>query len=148
MSRCFRKRRVRAQLSGVSDPRHARGRRWGLARGLETVVGALVLQTPSCHRLDERTRTGPPRRVGELRLAPMPDATLPWIVPQVDPTEVRRALVESVRAEVRRQRGVIPEGALRTLAIDGQWLWRGRRGGCAACQVHGEVRGTGSCERC
>jgi hypothetical protein len=55
--------------------------------------------------------------------------------------EVRQVLVESVRAEVRRKSVVSPVGGLRTLAIDGKCLWRGRRGGCPACQVQGNVRG-------
>ena len=141
VSRFFRKRHVRERWCRVSDPRHARGRRWGLARGLETGFGALVLQLRRCHRLDERPRTGLARRGGELRLAPMPAATVPWLLPQVDRSDVRQVLGESVRAEVQRKRVVTPAGAMRTRAIDGQWLWRGRRGGCPDCQVQGPVRG-------
>lgn len=137
VSRFFRKRSVRERLARVSDPRHPRGRRWALPQVLETVLGGLVLQFPSCHRLDEATRLGPPPRVGELRLAPIPDATLQWILPQVDRTEVRQLLVESVRAEVRRKSIRHPEGVLRTLAIDGKCLWSGRRRGCPDCQLQG-----------
>jgi Transposase DDE domain len=140
VSRFFRKRGVRRQLAQVSDPRRARGRRWALPRVLETVVGALVLQIGSCHRLDERTRLGPPLQVAQLQLAPIPDATLQWILPQLEVREVRQVLVESVRAEVRRKSGVTPAGAIRTLAIDGKCLWSGRRGGCPDCQVQGAVR--------
>lgn len=140
ISRFFRKRHVREQLAQVSDPRDPRGRRWALPQVLETVVGALLLQIPSCHRLDEQTRSGPPLRVGELALAPIPDATLQWILPQVDRTEVRQLVVDSVRAEVRRKSVTTPEGAIRTLAIDGKCLWSGRRGGCQDCQQQGEVR--------
>jgi hypothetical protein len=100
----------------------------------------LLLQIGSCHRLDERTRTGPPLRVGELRLAPIPDATLQWILPQLNPEEVRQVVVKRVRAEVRRKSVVSPSGAIRTLAIDGKCLWRGRRGGCPDCQLQGPVR--------
>jgi hypothetical protein len=127
-------------LGQVSDPRGLQGQRWGLPQVLETVLAALVLQIRSCHRLDERTRTGPPLEVGGMRLAPIPDATLPWMLPQVDATEVRQLLVDQVRAEVRRKSVVMPAGAIRTLAIDGQCLWSGRRGGCPACQVQGGVR--------
>src|SRR5687768_14037828 len=88
--RFFRKRRVQEQLAQVSDPRQAQGRRWPLRQVLETVVGALLLQIRSCHQVDERTRIGPPLWVGELRLAPIPDATLQWILPQVDRQEVRQ----------------------------------------------------------
>jgi Transposase DDE domain len=138
--RFFRKRRVQEQLAQVSDPRQARGRRWPWRQVLETVVGGLLLQIRSCHQVDERTRLGPPLWVGELRLAPIPDATLQWILPQVDRQEVRQLLVESVRAEVRRKSVVSPMGAVRTLAIDGKCLWSGRRGGCPDCQVQGGVR--------
>jgi hypothetical protein len=136
----FRKRAVQERLAQVSAPRQAQGRRWPWRQVLATVVGALILQIRSCHQVDERTRLGPPLRVGELRLAPIPDATLHWILPQVDRQEVRQRLVESVRAEVRRQSGVNPRGAVRTLAIDGQCLWSGRRGGCPDGQVQGGVR--------
>ncbi len=108
--------------------------------GVRDGVGALVLQIPSCHRLDERTRTGPPGQVGELTLAPIPDATVPWMLAQLDATEVRQVVGDSVRAEVRRKRVVTPDGAIRTLAIDGKCLWSGRRGGCPHCQVQGDVR--------
>jgi len=104
------------------------------------VLGALLLQIRSCHQLDERTRMGPPRRMGELRLAPIPDATVPWILAQVDRGEVRQVLVDSVRAEVRRKSVVTPEAVIRTLAIDGKCLWSGRRGGCPDCQGQGELR--------
>jgi hypothetical protein len=140
VSRFFRKRGVRERLAQVSDPRRAKGRRWPLPMVLETVLGALVLQIRSCHRLDEQGRTGPPQRVGELRLAPIPDATVQWILPQVDRAEVRQVLVESVRAEVRRKSVVTAAGALRTLAIDGKCLWSGRRGGCPDCQRQGAVQ--------
>ena len=141
VSRFFRKRGVRERLAQVADPRDRRGRKWALSRVLETVLGALLLQIRSCHQWDEQTRTGPRRQVGELRLAPIPDATLQWILPQVDPTEVRQVLVDSVRAEVRRKSVTTPAGALRTLAIDGKCLWSGRRGGCKACQGQGGLRG-------
>ncbi len=140
VSRFFRTRGVRQQLAHVSDPRKARGRRWALPRVLETGLGALVLQIRSCHRLDECTRTGPPLQAAELQLAPIPEATLQWILPQLDVREVRQVLVKSVRAEVRRKSVVTPAGALRTLAIDGKCLWSGRRGGCPACQMQGAVR--------
>lgn len=140
VSRFFRKRGVREGLAQVSDPRGQQGRRWRLPQVLETVLAALVLQIRSCHRLDERTRTGPPLDVGGMRLAPIPDATLQWILPQLDATEVRQLLVDQVRAEVRRKSVVTPEGAIRTLAIDGKCLWSGRRGGCPECQVQGGVR--------
>jgi len=104
------------------------------------VLGALILQIPRGHRRDETTRTGPPLWVGELALGPIPDATLQGILPQLELTEVRQMVVESVRAEVRRQRVVTPPGALRTLAIDGKCLWRGQRGGGADCQAQGAVR--------
>jgi hypothetical protein len=105
------------------------------------VLGALILPIPSGHRLDESTRTGPPLGVGELALGPLPDATLQWMLPPLERTEVRQMVVESVRAEVRRKRVVTPPGALRTWALDGKCLWRGKRGGCAACQAQGAVRG-------
>jgi hypothetical protein len=108
---------------------------------LETVLGALLLQIRSYHQLDEWTRTGPPRRVGELRLAPMPDATVQRLLPQMDRNEVRQVLVDSVRAEGRRKSVVTPTGAIRTLAIDGKCLWSGRRGGCPDGQLRGAVRG-------
>ncbi|HSF29365.1 MAG TPA: ISAs1 family transposase [Candidatus Tectomicrobia bacterium] len=73
-------------------------------------------------------------------MAPIPDATLQWMVPQVDRHEVRQVLVESVRAEVRRKSVRTPAGVLRTLAIDGKCLWRGERGG-PDCQQQGSVRG-------
>jgi hypothetical protein len=60
----------------------------------------LVLQIRSCHRLDECTRTGPPLQAAELQLAPIPEATLQWILPQLAVREVRQVLVKSVRAEV------------------------------------------------
>jgi hypothetical protein len=78
--------------------------------------------------------------VGELELAPIPDATLQWILPQLHLAEVRQLVVGSVRDEVRRKSVVAPAGAIRTLAIDGKCLWSGRRGGCGACQVQGESR--------
>jgi hypothetical protein len=140
VQRFFQKRRVRQQLAQVSDPRKARGRRWALPRVLETVVGALVLQIRSCHWLDERTRTGPPLQVGGLALAPIPEATLQWILPQLEVGEVRQVLVESVQAEVRGKSVVTPAGMLRPLASDGKCLWRGRRGGCPGCQLQGGVR--------
>jgi hypothetical protein len=140
VSRFFRQRGVRERLAQVSDPRHLRGRRWALPQVLETVLGALVLQVPSCHRLDEATRIGPPPRVGELRLAPIPDATFQWILPQVDRTEVRQLVVGSVRAEGRRKSISHPDRGLHTLAIDGKCLWSGRRGGCQDCQCQGAVR--------
>ena len=105
------------------------------------MLGALILQIPSGHRLDETPRTGPPLWVGELALGPMPDATLQGMLPQRELPEVRQMVVESVRAEVRRQRVVTPPGALRTLAIDGKWLWRGTRGGGADGQAQGAGRG-------
>jgi hypothetical protein len=141
VGRFFRKRAVREQLARVSDPRRARGRRWALPQVLETVLGALVRQIPSGPRLEEQTRTGPPLRVGELRRAPIPEATRRWILPQLDRTEVRQVLVASGRAEVRRKSRVTPDGALRTWAIDGKCLWSGRRGGCQDCQEQGAVRG-------
>jgi hypothetical protein len=140
VSRFFRQRSVPERLAQVSDPREARERRWSLRQVLETVLGALVRQVPSGHRLDETTRTSPPRRVGELELAPIPEAMLPWGLPQLDLTAVRQRVVGSVRDEVRRKRVIAPAGAMRTLAIDGKRLWSGRRGGCEAGQVPGEVR--------
>jgi hypothetical protein len=136
----FRTRGVSERLAQVSDPRAARGRRWSLPQVLGTVLGALVLQVPSCHRLDETARTGPPRRVGELELAPIPDATWQWILPQLHLAEVRQLVVGCVPAEVRRKRVVALPEAIRTLAIDGKCLWSGWRGGCGACQVQGESR--------
>src|SRR5262249_18753278 len=85
-----------------------------------------------------RARMGPRRRVGDLRLAPIPDATLQWILPQLDVTERRRVVVHSVQAEVRRQSVVSPPGMMRTLAIDGKCLGSGRRGGGPRCQGQGE----------
>jgi hypothetical protein len=99
-----------------------------------------MLQIRSCHRLDERTRAGPALQVAEIRLAPIPAATLQWILPQVDVGAVRQMLVESVRAGVRRKSIVTPAGTLRTLAIEAKCGWSGRRGGWAACQVQGAVR--------
>jgi hypothetical protein len=131
---------VRERLAQVAAPRDRRGRQWALSRVLETGRGALLLQIRSCHQLDEQTRTGPRLQGGERRLAPIPAATLPWILPQLDPTEVRQVLVDSVRAEVRRKRVTTPAGAMRTLAIEGQGLWSGRLGGCKACQVQGGSR--------
>lgn len=104
------------------------------------MLGALLLQSRSCHQVDEPMRTGP-RQAGELGRAPLPDAPRPWILPQRAPTAVRQGLVDSVRAEVRRQRVTTPAGAMRPLAIEGKWLWSGRRGGCTACQVQGGMRG-------
>lgn len=45
------------------------------------MLAALVLQFRGYHRLDEWTRTGPPLCVGGMRLAPIPDATVPWMLP-------------------------------------------------------------------
>lgn len=140
VSRFFRKRGVRERLAQVADPRDRRGRQGALSRVLETVLGALLLPIRSGHQVDEQTRTGPRLQGGELRLAPLPDAPLPGILPQRDPTEGRQVLVDSVRAEVRRKSVTTPAGASRTLALDGKGLWRGRRGGCAACQGQGGRR--------
>ena len=88
MCRFFRKRDVGGQLGRVADPQQAHGRRWTLLQVLETVVGGLLLQIRSCHQLDERTRTGPPRRVGERRLAPIPDARVQGILPWLEEVSV------------------------------------------------------------
>jgi hypothetical protein len=98
---------------------------------LETVLAGLVLQIRSCRRLDERPRTGPALWLGAMRLAPIPDATVQWILPRLDRREVRQVLVESVRAEVRRKSVVTPTGAIRHRGHpdpvpDGKSLWSGR----------------------
>jgi hypothetical protein len=62
------------------------------------------------------------------------------MLPQLDRCDVRDALVESVRAEVRRKSVGTPEGVLRPLAIAGKCRWSGHRGGGPDCQVQGAVR--------
>ena len=143
--RCFRKRGVREGLAQVADLWGQQGRHWGLQQVVETVLAALVLQIRSCHRLEERTRTGLPVWVGGMRLAPTHEATRQWILPQVDATEVRQLLVDQGRAEGRRTSVVTPEGAIRTWAIDGTWLWSGRRGGWPECRVQCGVGGIAGC---
>jgi hypothetical protein len=71
-----------------------------LPQVLETVLAGLVLQIGSCHRLDERTRTGPRLYVGEVRLVPIPNATIQWILPQPDRSTSWDVLVKSVRVLV------------------------------------------------
>jgi hypothetical protein len=43
-----------------------------------------------------------------------------------------RSSCHRLDAEAQRKRVVTTEGAVRTLAIDGKYLWSGRRGGCVA----------------
>jgi hypothetical protein len=67
---------------------------------------------------------------------------------QLDPTEVRQVLVDSVRAEVRRKRVTTPAGAMSTLAIEGQGLWSGRRGAVRPARCKGGAECIGWCGRC
>ena len=112
-----------------------------MPRVVETGLGGWVCPIRRGHRGDEPTRPGPPRRVGELARAPMPAATVPGMLPHRDLTPGRHLVVASGRAEGRRQRVRTPDGVLRTWAMEGQWVWRGRRGGGANGQGPGPGRG-------
>lgn len=109
----------------LSDPRKAKGKRWGFRYLLDVFLTAAVVQTPTMAEVEQ---------ISETMAVRVPDNTLAWNFERLDPRPLRKVLRQQVRDLLRSKtlRPVaLPFGVL---AIDGKTVWTGPHRGDTACQ--------------
>ena len=117
----LRKRNKELKPHEVKDPRKARGKRWRLSTLLTAVLAAMMAGAKGLTEVEELTVTLSPelrRLLGIHRR--VPDTTLRTVLCEVDPTELRAALVRAMRAAHRRKAlepDVLPFGVV---SLDGK----------------------------
>ena len=114
--------------AALTDPRHAKGRRWSFGHLVDVLVTGAVLQAPSLAEVEDRSAQAGPR---------VPDSTLAYTLERLDPRPLRAVLRQQVRALLRSKvlrPDSLPFGVL---AIDGKTSWTGPHPGDGACQPQG-----------
>lgn len=132
--RYLKKRKLDQEWKEAKDPRGKRGRRWALEAMLQTLFGGLLALKPSLHRLDEDLREGRGVLPGQPHPAPVPDATLQWLLAKLDPGWVRALLVRFIKQEMERKSLEGQPLPIKAVAFDGKCLRVGKAPCCPNCQ--------------
>jgi hypothetical protein len=112
----------------LKDPRR-QGSPWPFALLLDVLLVGTLLVRRALLTVEQDS---------EAMGARVPDSTLAYVMARLDPTPMRRALVQQIRT-MHRSRSLRPVGVPFGVAtFDGKTIWTGRHCGDTACQRQGE----------
>lgn len=104
----------------LTDPRHAKGRRWSFGYLVELLFTGALVQCPTLKEVE---------RISEQMGQRVPDSTLSYTLTRLDPAPLRSVLRKGVR-DMLRSKTLRPERLpFGVIAIDGKTSWAGAHAG-------------------